>query len=324
MTKLFFHYIIIFKIILCISGKVGRKMSNDNNYDLYRFKKKDYLDSVSNIRVSKSAACKEEAPHIHDFVELVYIMSGHITHIIDGNSYSLSRGALVFINYGQTHSFIPRDNAEYANILLTPTFFSDSLIDSENIYEIFQISMFREYSSPQSSPLQQFVQFSGDELIEIEFIINRMIKEFQDKALGYCSVLSGYMRVLFSRLLGKLSESHDNTFLRRLTPEVLEYIDKHCCEKITLAQVAAQCFYNPAYFSRIFKQYSGKNLSSYIQDKRMEKAAQLLMSEQELPIFKIMEQCGYSDSRLFYSHFKSHFSTTPQCFKEQQKSKKNP
>lgn len=294
-----------------------------SNCNLYRFKKKDYLDTISNIHVSKSTAYEAEASHIHDFVELVYIISGHVTHIIDGKSCSLSRGALIFINYGQTHSFIPQDNAEYANILLTPTFFSDSLIDSENIYEIFQISMFQEYNSCHARSPIQFVQFSGDELIEIEFIINRMIKEFQDKALGYCSVLSGYMRVLFSRLLGKLSESNNNTFIRKLTPEVLEYIDKHCCEKITLAQVAAQCFYNPAYFSRIFKQYSGKNLSSYIQDKRMEKAAQLLTEEHELPISKIMEQCGYSDSKLFYAHFKSHFSTTPQKFKTQQKSKKS-
>lgn len=287
-----------------------------DNENVRKIGKNEFIESGEDITLQHTYTETPYGEHKHDFVELVYTLSGKIIQRVDGDDYILTRGDMLFINYGQTHSFEPVGSAEYVNIIITPDFFSNTLINSENMYEIFEISMFSEFSSDDINCTKPYVSFEGDEMLKIEEIVHHMLDEFSGKKSGYKSVISGYMRVLFSLLLRKMCASGDPVdSLRNVTHELIEYIDTNFGNKITLEELAERCFYNTSYLSRMFKKQSGMTISEYIRKRRMENAAKLLKTDNRLSISSVMEQCGYSDSGLFYTHFKEYYKVNPKEYR---------
>ena len=146
-----------------------------------------------------------------------------------------------------------------------------------------------------------------------------MHRAVRQKEMGYRSVLNGYSRVLFSKILRKLkSEEADvrvQTCINRLTADLLAYIDEKCFEKISLKEIAAKTFYNPSYLSRMFKNQYGIGLSEYIKEKRMEEAARLLTAS-DLSNEEIMSRVGYADRKQFYKAFKESYQQTPAEFRK--------
>lgn len=246
--------------------------------------------------------------HIHDFIELVYIHSGNAVHKIDDTIYNVSHGDLLFINYGQTHSFSCDSTMKYTNILLTPEFLSNELMDTESITALFCHSMFAEFSdTPEYST--QCVSFSGNELRKVDSLIEMMHDEYEEKKQGYKSALHGCTRILFTMLLRKLTLVESNE-ISNVMPDIINYIDENFSEKIMLSDIAAKTFYNPVYFSRLLKEYCGKSFSAYIKEKRITKAAELL-DNTNMSIESVMNSCGYTDTKLFYKHFKEIYRTPP-------------
>ncbi len=280
---------------------------------------RDFLNPRENINIiymEKDRGCDN---HTHEFVELIFIVEGTCKQYIDDVCYESEAGDLLFVNYGQIHAFQAMSKEfRYYNLLYVPEFFSEELINSENIYDIFEISLFREFSDAKIRPTQ-LVSFRGNEYREIKKIIEDMSRELTEKGLGYRSILNGYSRVLYSKILRKLKTSEANgaqqNCINRITAECLAYIDSRCFEKLTLKEIAEHTFYNPAYLSRIFKEQCGVSLSEYIKEKRMQEAARLLIDSQ-LSNDEIMYQVGYSDKKQFYKNFKDIYQVTPAEFRK--------
>ncbi len=283
------------------------------------FELKDYLNPKENINIIYMDRDRGCDIHNHEFAELIFIVEGTCEQQIDGVRYEAEAGDLLFVNYGQTHAFrAVSEDFRYYNLLYVPEFFSEELMNSENIYDIFEISLFREFSEVRTK-LTQLVKFQGNEYREIKKIIEDMSKEFREKGLGYRSILNGYSRVLYSKILRKLKNGETNvadlSCINRIIAECLAYIDSRCFEKLTLKEVAEHTFYNPAYLSRIFKEQCGVSLSEYIKEKRMGEAARLL-SDSSLSNDEIMYQVGYSDKKQFYKNFKDIYHETPAEFRK--------
>ena len=280
---------------------------------------REFLNPRENIHISymkDDAGC---AIHTHEFAELIFVVEGACTHEIDGEVYEAETGDLLFVNYGQTHAFHSKAKDYcYYNLLYVPEFFSEELINSENIYDIFEISLFREFSAVATGS-SQLVHFRGKEYIEVKKIIEDMAKEFDEKGLGYRSILNGYSRVLYSKILRKLKSAEISSAaqgcISRITADCLAYIDARCFEKLTLKEIAEHTFYNPAYLSRIFKEQCGISLSEYIKEKRIREAARLL-ADSYLSNEEIMYKVGYTDKKQFYKNFRDIYHETPAEFRK--------
>jgi len=282
-----------------------------------QFKCKDFFIADETVNISKTTATIDEQSHTHEFVELVYILSGSGTHYINYKSYPVKRGDLLFINYNQVHSFMTDVEMTYVNFLMKPEFMSSKLISCDNIFDVFAISLFDE-SEVTLGGDRPIVHFSGQYMIDIETITQIMLNEYHEKHTGYKSIINGYMLVLFSKFIRKLEVicSDDmQIYISRIAPEIITYIDENYSEPITLKEIAEKCFYNTSYFSRIFKKCYGKNLTDYIQEKRMNEAAKLLL-ETDLTVEKICSNVGYSDKKQFYKLFKNYTGYTPNLYRK--------
>ena len=273
----------------------------------------DFIDPADNVTIHRQFCHYNKSsqnPHDHEFIELAYCYEGEGVQILDGREYPMSRGTLLFLNYGQSHSFYSEYGMRYYDFLLTPSFISESLITSVDALSLLSLATF---SDMQPSDIPPIIRMSGREMLETEYIAERMDREFSAKKPGYRAVISGYMTVIFSMLFRKMTlpDESDGTASKRFDAAgVIGYIEEHLSEKISLSELARRSFYNPSYFSRLFKEYTGQSLTDFIHKKRMEWAAGLLESTDK-SIGQISAAVGYSDIKQFYKQFKQYTGSTP-------------
>jgi AraC-like DNA-binding protein/ligand-binding sensor protein len=94
------------------------------------------------------------------------------------------------------------------------------------------------------------------------------------------------------------------------------YIWKNYTKKISLREIAGASGLSAPYFSTIFKEEMGENLSNYLNRLRVEKAAAMLITT-NLPISGIASACGFEDQSWFSKIFKNNTGFTPGKYREQ-------
>jgi AraC-like DNA-binding protein len=88
------------------------------------------------------------------------------------------------------------------------------------------------------------------------------------------------------------------------------YIWENYTRKISLNEIAKASGLSAPYFSTIFKEEMGENLSSYLNRLRVEKAATLL-TETGKPLNEIASVCGFEDQSWFSKIFRSFTGISP-------------
>ena len=273
-------------------------------------KSTDYIRPDENINIFKYISDKPESEHSHEFIEIVYTLRGKCAHCVGGSRYSVERGDLLFINFGQTHSFEPQGEMELVNILVNPTFIGTELIGLDNALEIMALSAFAEFGSAVGK-LVPFVRFRGQALLHLEQQIGVMNSEFSCKDTNYRTALRGHLLVLLTLVFRQMRQTTDTLAqLNRIAPDILQYIELNCFEKISLGELSRKCFYNPSYFSRIFRECYGMSFMEYIHEKRVMEATRLLV-ETDRSIENICRSVGYEDKKQFYRTFRQLTGMTP-------------
>lgn len=251
-----------------------------------------------------------EAEHRHDYVELVYIKRGEVTHFINGVSYKVSRGDLLFINFGETHSFsINSDMVEYYNFYVKPEFIGANMVNTENINDIF-LALLPDGAEELQKRKTSCVRIFGNDRIEFELIAKTMYGECQKDEPCRDIVLNAYMRIVFSKLIRALLKGTGNERPNLLTDDILKYIDNNFTSSISASDLADHCFHNPAYLGRVFKSVYGKSMKAYIREKRMKYAYELIC-ETYLSIEEIYRMVGYNCKTQFYEDFKGIYGCLP-------------
>ncbi len=100
---------------------------------------------------------------------------------------------------------------------------------------------------------------------------------------------------------------------------VMDYIEKHLNEEITLDKIAQIACFSPFHFHRIFSTLTGETLNTFIQRIRIERAAQQLRNEEKISINEIANNCGFSSAAHFSRTFRKYFGLTAKEFRETEK-----
>lgn len=98
--------------------------------------------------------------------------------------------------------------------------------------------------------------------------------------------------------------------------KVLDYVDTHYTEKISLAKLSEQFHISISYLCALFKESTGKTFVDYLTELRMEKAKEMLKK----PMVRsaaIAEKLGYSDYFYFNKLFKKYTGTTPYRYRKE-------
>ncbi len=93
-----------------------------------------------------------------------------------------------------------------------------------------------------------------------------------------------------------------------------EYIDRNLDKNLRLEEVAAKVYISKAYLSELFTAYTGKSFSSYITERRMERARQLLATTR-LSIHDVGMACGFLSPAYFSTVFTKQSGLSPRQYR---------
>lgn len=96
--------------------------------------------------------------------------------------------------------------------------------------------------------------------------------------------------------------------------EVIEktvaYIKSNLSSDLSLQCLASEAKFSPIYFHKLFKKSTGKTLHEYVEDQRIKKAVDLLVST-DMTLSQIAYECGFSSQSYFNYIFKRKKGITP-------------
>lgn len=284
--------------------------------DGIRIYKTDEIIGKGNVlRAYEESRTEEISLHTHEFIEIVYVRSGKALETVDGNQYSVRPGDMLFINYGSTHAFVPDGEYSYVNICFSPETIGNSIITRQNAFALLCLTAFDDMRCEAEGGK---ISFFGREKKDVDMLIDAMLREYKEKETSWERVMESYLNVLITKMLRKTELSVDADEPDRMWLELTEYIDGNPNADLSLPTLAKKCFYNPAYFSRVFKEKFGVSLVEYVNSKRVENAIRLLC-DTDLAVDEIFTRVGFSDRSNFYRVFSKVTGSTPSDVRKNKK-----
>ncbi|MFA9560005.1 helix-turn-helix domain-containing protein [Evansella sp. AB-rgal1] len=236
-------------------------------------------------------------PHLHQQIEIVYVLEGEMEVSINGQSKVLQSNELAISFPNAIHSY---KTSEFSKIAIL----------------IFNIDIATDYSNLllQHEPTTPFLQSRG-----IHKDIPYCMNTFQEESPKNMDIklLRGYVSMMLGRILESLTLVETNQSINsNLTHRMLVYIMNHFQEEITLESVAKHLGASKYYLSRIFSKKIGSNFNTYINSLRV-RHAQYLLSNSNKSITEIAYESGFESQRTFYRAFKQESNIIPREYRKQ-------
>lgn len=99
--------------------------------------------------------------------------------------------------------------------------------------------------------------------------------------------------------------------------QVIEYIESHYDEDISLDMLAELSERTPEYLCSVFKKHTGLTIISYINNIRLLHASIMLIQSPSTPINEVADACGFRSPSYFGKLFSKHYGQTPQQYRLQ-------
>lgn len=245
--------------------------------------------------------------HWHEYLEILFLISGKMTAIIQGDFYEPSPGDILIINSEDIH--------------MTQTY-------GENTrYVLLQISarqlsqFFPDFKSLRFSTLISGKNTTAESAHHPEKYLNELLRIYKEKTDGYPLLFTARLYELLYCLYTRFScrstvpvSDHQN-FSRII--RIMNWIDQNYRKSLTLDAAADFLGLSREYFCRVFKKYTGQTFLEYLNAIRVGKLYQELQSSDD-SITILMEKHGITNYKIFLRTFKKLYGTTPQHLRKKE------
>lgn len=261
--------------------------------------------------------------HRHQFIEVVYILSGRAIHKVGDKEYEVKSGDVTVINTGVPHKFtsIPNSTESFVayDLMFTPDFL-DSTVINMNRFESLKNSFLFFSLFPSNMFAAPDMYIPGKLYTDYGEIFTKIYHEFGRKEKGYVELIRAYVIELIIKIfrdieqMGKITLSSAQL---KTVHDAMRYIENHYNIKLSVDDIAAKFFLGPDYFRKLFKKATGESVKNFQRKLRIDMACQLL-STTDMPIKDVCATVGYDDMKAFYQTFKKATGKTPKEYRNNQ------
>jgi xylan 1,4-beta-xylosidase len=252
--------------------------------------------------------------HWHKEIEILLVLSGCAHLAIGQMRFDAKEGDVVIVNCNEIHSTSTNDEEPLIimGLQIDPEFCGVLLPDIARIW--FRNCSFLEGGQGQAA------------LDWMRYYLARILWETIEMDEGYQVALQGMVYLIISyltrncrqNLAGAESLDIARDEFRGLRP-ILDYIDSHYSEKLSMQGIAVSRSMSHYYLSHLFKAQVGVSFGEYVNSIRIAKALDLLAySDQK--IIDIIYTCGFSGPEFFYKTFKGKQHCTPLEYRQRYRS----
>lgn len=112
-----------------------------------------------------------------------------------------------------------------------------------------------------------------------------------------------------------LIKNHSGHNYSEIVEKCMQYIDLHYMDTISVNMLASYCSVTANYLSAAFHRETGKTITDYTNETRIEHSI-LLLNTTKAPIQQIAGQCGFPDANYYSRTFKKYKGITPLSYRK--------
>lgn len=244
-------------------------------------------------------------PHMHNFIECVYILSGTLELGVGQELYHMEKGDFAIMFPGQIH---------HSQVFDAERGQSMYLIASPNYAELYR-NLLLNYIPEQ--PIISADKLHKDVYYCMNGIYEEIKSEQPDFDFGTHAIYQSYIHLILARILPLLSlKERNNKDDGDLIYRTVTYIAKHFTEPVTLNSMAKDMYVSPYALSRIFSGTFHTNFNRYLNETRLEYALNLLRYTDQT-ITEVYENSGFESQRTFNRFFSERMHMSPHVYRNQ-------
>ena len=233
--------------------------------------------------------------HAHERMEVLYFLSGDAEYLVEGSVYPLHPGELLVMNRAEAHKLQLLSDKPYERMVMhfSPSVLSG--IDPDGL-------LLRPF---EDKPLGKQNRYVSDRF-------SALFSDF-DVAGSYARIRL-HMLLILANVLNEISTLTGSTSAISGEPEsvsqqILQYVNQHLFENISLSTVSREFFLSPSQLNRIFRRATGSSVGEYVRVKRLLAARELIITGSS-PAYACTA-CGFQDYSAFYRAYKEKFDVSP-------------
>lgn len=274
-----------------------------------------YFADDEALRGYFDTAAVSQALHSHPFWELSYAYEGMGSCHTDSGVIPMQTGSLLLCSPDALHCLSSLSEKEHSplrfcSIIFTSDFFNSLFAELETLTEIKEYSLFQLLKK--GIPFSLSIQ--DDNALNLRHLIWLITHEYNHFTSGSRQIITHSMlccMICLIRLLETQSGRTTSMITKNaILDDLLKYIRANYGSRLTLAQLAQYTHLSREYLCRYFKKQTGKNISEYILEVRMEKAKDMLRTTTHT-VTDIACHCGYPSVSSFQRCFKTCTGMTP-------------
>lgn len=239
--------------------------------------------------------------HYHTFHKIILLLAGRAGYAIEGERYSLHPGDYVLVGRGSIHRPLVEQGDFYERAIL--------YIAPEYVQQLSQEDCPLDACFRQAQESFCYVYHSGDDRVRELFAL--LEQSLGDEGFGAALL----RRSLFTQLLvevnrvsltgGAVTASVGDGKVVAL----LQYLNAHLTEPLSIDQLAARFYISKYHMMHRFRDETGYTIHSYITEKRLLLAQQLL--NRGVPLGEAALRCGYQEYSTFSRAYRKQFGCAP-------------
>ncbi|MCR4763252.1 MAG: AraC family transcriptional regulator [Lachnospiraceae bacterium] len=247
--------------------------------------------------------------HYHDFYEIIYIAEGQFASQVGEVTHELRKGDFLLIGRNTLHRYYPEEKKhdDSRRIIL---WVRDEMLLRLSGGDSDLSACFRDGSAViYHFPLNYEDILSG---FLMKLAMSELINDVDPQMRGVMD--RGYLTLFFS-YLNVLCARHDYIFADAAVMEnsLVEEIDRHIAthmeEVITIDDLAEVVHLSKYYFVRRFKELTGVTAHTYLINRRLIRACELLKDGEE--VMNVYGRVGFSDYSVFLRNFRKVYGVSP-------------
>ena len=284
--------------------KIYRMADNKNDLPIY-IRKYDLLDGAPVM-------------HMHDSIQINYVMRGSLRHTINKTTYDLVKGDIFIIPPFVPHGLEDKDKSdcEIIELEFLPEFIFGRHRTMEKIEGVFDFAYIEPFLVSECE-VKPRLNLAGKAQIAVENMLASLFEEYNNREESFLLAMKAtvlqllvYVSRAFSKNIALDESQHLYERHRTAIAGAISYIDENFREDITIEKVARIAMLSQSYFSYLFKSMTNRTFVEYLNELRLREAMRLL-NETGKRVVDICFECGFNNVNHFNRTFKNYAGISP-------------
>lgn len=271
-----------------------------------RYEKKGYLSNDFQLFHLTDTSIPELEYHYHEFDKITILIQGNVDYTIEGRTYELNPYDIVLVRHNEIHRPVVDCSNPYERIIIyiSPTFIETYRTSEYDLGYCFQKAAKRESSVLRIPTGQKNILFQTIQKLEESFAQNGYANELYQQVL-FLEFMIHLNRAAHAEQLFFLSDAVYNPKIA----DILHYINANLSANLSIDHLSSQFYMSKYYMMRLFKAETGYSIGSYITQKRLLFAKDLIL--RGVPVLDACFDCGFQDYSTFSRAYRKCFHESP-------------